>query len=71
MLKLRELEIYQIQWCLVYPDTFVPEKNSGYMSFPYIGNMTYLHMFFMLNIEHVDIKQTIINKDIETTLCCL
>jgi len=33
--------------------------------------MTYLHMFFMLNFEHVYIKQTIVNKDIETMLCCL
>jgi len=33
--------------------------------------MTYLHMLFMLNVEHVHIKQTIINKDIEAMLCCL
>jgi len=40
-----------IQWNLVYPDTFDPEKISGYMTFPYIWNMTYLHIFFMLNNE--------------------
>jgi len=28
-------------------------------------------MLFMLNVEHVHIEQTIINKDIETMLCCL
>jgi len=33
--------------------------------------MTYLHMFFMLNVEYMHIKQTIINKDIKTMLCCL
>jgi len=33
--------------------------------------MTYLHMFFMLNLEHVHIKQTLINKDIKTMLCFL
>jgi len=50
---------------------FVPEKISGYMSFPYIWNITYLHMFFMLIVEHVYIKQTIINNDIETMVYCL
>ena len=44
------IHIFQetLQWNLVYPDTFVPEKISGYMRFPYIWN--YLHMFFMLNM---------------------
>jgi len=37
----------------VYPDSFVPEKISGYLRFPYLWNMNYLHLLFMLNVEHV------------------